>query len=174
MICIPPITTSPFAALCDTLCGRSRRGCGVNGCTAAGCDGSCHGGGGYQGRRPRTGGWLAKLTNHGRGCGGAIRCVKSLGSRDDECGTRCTYEWSAVPVDACGRRLIARGTARADADEKAADGPRQQTPPPAPAPEMAPEPPTLRFDDPETAPADAVPAPPALNEQGVAEQALDA
>ena len=124
VICVPPITTSPLDGLRDLLTGRrgddpGRRsdGCGANG----------------GGRPPRAAGWFARLT---RGGGGGIRCVRSLGSRDDGGGTRRTYDWSAVRVDACGRPLVPADEAPADENPAAPGG---DAPPPAPAP---------RFDDP--------------------------
>ena len=119
VICVPPITTSPFDCLRDLLSGKSRSrcgGCGANGCDVAGCDGGARCG-------RSGGGWLSKLANSG--CGG-IRCVNTLDMHEYECGRRCTYEWSAVPAGGCGPQ----SPARIDA------GPRQVLPPPAPAPSV--------------------------------------
>ena len=181
VICVPPITTSPLAALCDTLCGRkdggrkSARGCGARGCAVDACDGGAGCGarrGGMYGR-VRKAGWLARLTNHGRGCGGGIRCVNSLDEHEYESGRRCVYEWSAVPVDACGRPLIAPDAA----DSSTPPAPAAHDVPPAPIP--APAPPTLEFGpDDDTGELDdtgedanAAPAAPA--QQGAAKQAIE-
>ncbi|NNJ24855.1 hypothetical protein [Alienimonas chondri] len=106
VICIPPITTSPLCCLKNLLCGKKdcgtkNRGCGVDGCTTAGCDGAACGARGCVPKKPS--GWFAKLTNHGCGCGGGLRCVNTLDVHEYECGTRCVCEWSAVPVGGCGQ-----------------------------------------------------------------------
>ena len=170
VICIPPIGSSPFDCLRDLLGGGSGRGgathgggnrggCGADGCTAAGCDGGANcGRGGHQSAVRKTG-WFSRLT--GAGCG-KIRCVNSLGRHEYESGRRCTYEWDAVPVDACGRPLVDCG--RDDAEDRvSAPGPREEVPPPAPAP------PTLEFDS-----ANGGDDPPAApTQQGVAQQAIE-
>ena len=166
VICIPPIGSSPFDCLRDLLGGGSNRGelnhgeCGADGCTAADGDGGAHcgGRGGHRGAVRKTG-WFSKLT--GVGCG-KIRCVNSLGSHDYESGRRCTYEWDAVPVDACGRPLVDCDPGDAK-DRPSAPGPKEEAPPPAPAP------PTLEFDS-----ANGGDDPPAApTQQGVAQQAIE-
>ncbi|QDT15714.1 hypothetical protein [Alienimonas californiensis] len=140
-VCVPPIATSPFDCVRDLFCGKKShgRGCGADGCTTAGCDGC-----GPHACGARKAGWLANLCNHGRGCGGGIRCVNTLDVHEYECGERCVCKWSAVPVgacrDACGRAAGPAPAYAAPAPHGAADG----SVPPAPAP--TPAPPTVSFD----------------------------
>ena len=130
VICVPPITSSPLDGLRDLLSGKRRRGAGGAGCGAAGCDGAgACGACGACRARARRAGWLSRLTRGG--CSG-IRCVESLTTEDREDGVRCTYEWTAVRVDACGRPV------RDPADEPEAAEPDSgpgEVPPPAPAPD---------------------------------------
>ena len=136
VICVPPICSSPFDCLRDLVRGKKRacRGCGAEGCVDAGCDGGCSAARGCAPRKSDC--WLSRLTNGG--CSGP-RCVNVLDVHEYECGRQCTYEWTAVPANGCGRGgacTTACGTTAPAYPAAAypAPGPREELPPPAPAP----------------------------------------
>ena len=165
VICVPPITTTPLDGL-RSLFSRKARG-DAAGCGTAGCDGAC----GAARCGVTRAGWFGRLT---RGGGAGVKCVESLGTREYECGTRRTYDWRAVRVDACGRPIVEAGEQKPAAEQPEADGDADgpgpgENPPPAPTPDdgdgPAEEVPSADSDD-----AGRSPVPP---KAGVAGQAID-
>lgn len=134
VICVPPITTTPLDGL-KSLFSRKARRAAAAGCGTAGCDGTGRCGSARCG--VKKAGWFSRLTRGG--CSG-IKCVESVGTREYECGERCTYEWSAVRVDACGRPIVEKADEQPEAGaDGEADSERTgpgEAPPPAPTPDF--------------------------------------